>query len=118
VSETPIADELIERSKDDNKSRMIVGSEIRAAIGEVQSALTHANKRIEELELFEIIQHRCYDVRWFDERTGDDSQEYCLIFEHQYSEPKEREVGRGDTLKEALLSMAKEETQQEGGGEG
>jgi hypothetical protein len=39
VATTPISDELFERSKNDRDSRMIVGSEIRAAIHELRQAI-------------------------------------------------------------------------------
>ena len=55
MNEHPISDELFERSKNDRKSHMIVGSEIRAAINELRADLTIS--QYQEVRLREALKH-------------------------------------------------------------
>jgi hypothetical protein len=58
MTKYPISDELYERSKNDRENKMIVGSEIRAAIHELRIALAESQAREmglrEHLEALEV----------------------------------------------------------------
>lgn len=69
-----------------------------------------------EVELLNVIERECWDVRCVDEPTpgGDDGDVGWVVIEHHMAAPNERQVGYGKTPQEAIRAALAGEGRDDG----